>query len=231
MSRLNRRQKQCMNAIESTLKILRKKNYEAGFMTSVEDHLSSPSAILESSFHTLQDEGFSESEAQLFSLIPSLTRYTLREQFSLHPRIDKLSIAGEYLKTLFVGVSIEQFYILHLDASGRLIQCKMLQRGNVDETPFYLDHLLHDVIDSGASAVVISHNHPGGTLRPSNADIHCTLTAISALFPLGILLLDHIIIADDQAVSLRDNAFVPVQVWNGQDPGNPLLRNWLDIDS
>lgn len=231
MSRLNRRQKRCMSAMETVLKSLRKKKFEAGIMASMEERFSSPSTILESSFHTLLSEGFSESEAQLFSLIPGLTRYTLREQFGAHPRIDRLSIAGEYLKTLYVGVSIEQFNVLHLDASGRLIQCKMLQRGSVDETPFYLDHLLQDVIHSGASAIVLSHNHPGGTLRPSSADIQCTLSAIGALYPLDVLLLDHIIIADDRAVSLRDNASVPVHLWNGQDPDNALLRNWLDVDS
>lgn len=228
MKDFNRRQKRCISAIQAVLMQLRKKESPNEIMDSLKMRFVSPSGIIESSVHTLMREGLTEPEAQLLRLIPDLTRHSMRAKFGEHPKIDRLSIAGEYLKTLYIGVPIEQFNVLYLDSGGRLIQCKMLQKGNVDETPFYLEHLLQDVIFSGASAIVLSHNHPGGTLRPSQADIRCTLNTILALLPLNVILLDHIIIADDQAVSLRDNAFISVPLWIDQDPGSALLRNWLD---
>ena len=229
MKDFNRRQKRCVKAIETVLTQLRKKESPTETMDSLAMHFASPSAILESGAHTLMQEGLNEAEAQLFQLIPDLTRHSMRAKFGDYPKIDRLSVAREYLKTLYIGVPIEQFNVLYLDSGGRLIQCKMLQKGNVDETPFYLEHLLQDVIFSGASAIVLSHNHPGGTLRPSQADIRCTLNAIIALVSLNVLLLDHIIIADDQAVSLRDTAHIAVPIWNNQDPSSALLRNWLDV--
>lgn len=229
MTTSDRRQKRCIGAIESVIKQLRRKDDHRALTAALQHRFISPSGILESSIYTLTSEGLTETEAQLFKLIPDLTRYTMREQFGKHPVIDKLSIAGQYLRTLYVGIPIEQFNVLYLDDAGRLIECRMLQKGNVEETPFYLEHLLQDVIFTRARAIVLSHNHPGGTLRPSRADVHCTQNAIIALLPLNVMLLDHIIIADDQAVSLRDNGFVDVHIWNAQNPSSALLRDWIDM--
>ena len=90
-----------------------------------------------------------------------------------------------------------------------------------------LGHMLQSVVTANASAVVLSHNHPGGTLRPSQADVKCTLDALASLFPLQISLLDHIIIADGNAVSIRDNGFISSDLWLRQDPKSKLLRDWL----
>lgn len=229
MTAFNRRQKRCMTAIECILEDLHPKKDPKALSAALQHRFVSSSGILESSVYTLTAEDMPEADAQLLRLIPDLTRYTMREQFGDHPMLDNLSSAGEYLKTLYVGVPIEQFNVLYLDHSGRLIQCKNLQKGNVDETPFYIEHLLQDVIFSGADAIVLSHNHPGGTLKPSRADVQCTTHAITALTVVGVMLLDHIIIADDQAISLRGNGFVNRHLWDAQNPSSALLRNWVDV--
>lgn len=229
MKALNRRQKRCMTAIEGVMKHLHRKENPKEISAVLRRRFVSPSAALESSVYALIAEGLSESDAQFLSLIPNLTRYTMREQFGDHPRLDKLSCAGEYLKTLYIGVPIEQFNVLYLDDSGRLIECKNLQDGNAEETPFYLEHLLQDVISTGADAIVLSHNHPGGTLRPSNADVNCTAQAITALASIGVMLLDHVVIAGDQAISLRGNGFINRYIWDCQNPSSALLRNWVDV--
>jgi len=229
MNPLNRRQKRCMSSIEGVIKHLCRKENPKHITQALLRRFLSPSGILESSVYALMSEGLSETDAQLLKLIPDLTRYTMREQFGEHPKLDKLSSAGEYLKTLYVGLSIEQFNILHLDGAGRLIQCRNLQKGNIDETPFYIEHLMQDVIFIGSEAIVLSHNHPGGTLRPSNADIQCTAHAIAALSSIGVLMLDHVVVANDLAVSLRGNGFIDRHIWEGQDPSSALLRDWVDV--
>lgn len=223
----NRRQNRCMNAIEAILRQLRKKKYSGELIEGLESRFLSGSGVLESNVHMLSTEGLSESESQLLELIPDLSRLVMREQFGVFPRLDNVSAAGDYLKTRFIGVPIEQFYALCLDPSGRMIDCRLLQKGNVDETPFYLDTLLQSVILSKASAVVLSHNHPGGTKRPSKADVNCTVSAINALFSIGVPLLDHIIIADDTAISMRSDGYIDADLWDSQDPSSALLRNWF----
>lgn len=230
MTASERRKTRCMHAVADVLAQTRKKDAPDDILPLLKEHFLSPSGILESSAYMLEKEGLSETDAQLLSLIPDLTRYTMREKFGAHPKIDRLSIASEYLKTLYVGMPVEQFNVLYLDANGRLIQCKLLQQGSVDETPFYISHLLQDVVFTNASAIVLSHNHPGGTKRPSRADMESTINAMSALLSIGVLLLDHIIIADGTPVSMRGYGSIATKIWPLQDSSSALLRNWLDIE-
>lgn len=227
MSAADRRRKRCLQAIESVLDFLRRDD-EAGQITqALNERFRSPSVILETDLTKLAPDLLKEPDAQFLGYIPDLTRSTRRSHYASHPKLNTLQAAAEYLKPLYIGVPIEQFYLLCLDANGRLIRCTLLQKGTIDETPFYLGHLLQSAVTTEASAIVLCHNHPGGTLRPSQADLRCTLDAISALHPLQILLLDHIIIAGEEAVSIRDTGLVPTQVWGSQTPKSKLLLNWL----
>lgn len=220
--------KACMQHLEEVLTFMRKDpSSVSATIHRLSTRFLSPCNLFESNSRQLMKENISEREAELLSLIPNLTRYALRSQRGEHPMIQNLADASEYLKTLYIGVPIEQFHLLCLDHSGRLIDCLLLQKGTVDQTPFYLRHLLQGVISSGAKAVVLSHNHPGGTLRPSEADIQCTLSALRALYPLRVMMLDHIIIADGEAVSIRDNGFINASLWYQQNPSNALLRHWI----
>ena len=208
MSLQQRRAERCANAIEDVLCFLRRSEREEATMHRLMLRFASPAGILEASQHELCKEDLKTAEAQLLSLMPGLTRYIARSAFGEGPRLDNVVKAAAYLKALYIGLPIEQFYLLCLDASGRLIEVRRLQSGTIDETPFYLGSVLQCVVDSGAFAVVLSHNHPGGTLYPSDADLRCTNDAERALKLIGIRLVDHIIIADGQAVSFRQNGYL-----------------------
>ena len=66
-----------------------------------------------------------------------------------------------------------------------------------------------------ASAVVLAHNHPSGVALPSPADNATTLSVFDALRTVGVALADHIIVADDDFVSLRHNGLLPEREGNG----------------
>ena len=186
-----------------------------------------PASIFESGTHVLENMDMHKSDALLLSLIPAVTRYTQLERFGRAPRLNTIGKAGEYLKALFLGRSFEHFYMLSLDASGRLLARVFLQRGTTDSAPFYVRHVLGEVVRTHAQAIVISHNHPNNTLLPSRDDVSCTLSLLSALQPLGVPLLDHIVVADQQAVSIRDLGYIAGNVWLAQAPDSALLKNWL----
>lgn len=111
-----------------------------------------------------------------------------------------------------------------------MLACVFLQRGTTDSAPFYTRHVLSEVVRTGAHAIVISHNHPNNTLLPSRSDVNCTLNLISALQPLGVPLLDHVVIADHQAVSMRDSGLVLERTWMMQNPREPLLHHWFEAE-
>ena len=229
MNASQRRRHRCMCAIEDVLKLLRKKESPEETLNSLQSRYLSPGGILESGYCSLSRESLTEPEALLLSLVPDLTRHCLSMEYGLHPRLDRLSIASQYLRTLYIGITIEQFYLLCLDASGKLIERILLHKGSVDETPFYLAHVLQSITATDASAIVLSHNHPGGSLRPSQADILCTVEALRALQPLDVMMLDHIIIGNGQAISLRNTGFIAASIWADQAPSSALLRNWIDV--
>lgn len=222
-----RPQQRCSKALDDILKYLQRAKYDPETMNHLEERYLAASGILETDLYELKQD-LNLREAQLFSLLPSLTRYSLRHSYGEHPRLATLNDASGFLRSLYIGVAIEQFYLLALDASGKLIECRLLQKGTIDEAPFYLSHLLQAVVTTGAKAIVLCHNHPGGTKRPSKADIHCTLNALRALYALGVIMLDHVIVADDEAVSLRENGFVRGAIWDSQSSKSKLLAHWLD---
>lgn len=210
---------------------MHKKDDIRDVLSALDQRFPGPGGLLDANAFELRREGLSDSEAQLLSMIPGLTRYARRHEYKPHPKLSTLSAAVAFAQTLYIGVTIEQFYVLCLDSAGHLIECRMLQQGTVDETPFYVSHLLQAAVTCDAHAVVLCHNHPAGTMRPSNADIQSTLDAFEALYPLQITLLDHIIICHDKFVSIRDLGYISPSVWSGQNTSSPLLRNWLDVES
>ncbi len=187
MSISDKSRRRCLKAIGGILEFLEKDKYDPDQLRRLEARFLSPSGIVEANVHELRKEGLAESNAQLLALIPSLTRYCLRMNYGEHPKLTTLPTAAQYLKSLYIGIPIEQFYLLCLDSSGRLIECLLLQKGTIDETPFYLGHLLQALVTAGADAIVLCHNHPGGTPRPSQADVRCTLDALRALHALGVV--------------------------------------------
>lgn len=183
-------------------------------------------ALFSAPFPILTSMGFSESDARLISCMRELSRYSDRTDIQ-NPFLGSLPTAARYLTDSLCSLSMERFCLLCLDARGKLMSNITLQDGTDDTALFSLKEMLAAVIHSDPSAVILSHNHPRHTLHPSREDIDCTIQALRALTVLQIPMLDHIIIAGRQAVSIRDNGFIPVDLWIDQDPESKLLREWL----
>lgn len=170
--------------------------------------------------------GITAPAAQLLSMVPELTRYLERQRSGEHPSILSFMAAREYLMPQYIGRYYEHCYELCLDRDGKLIECELVQQGTVDETPFYVRLLLERAIRTGAHAVVLSHNHPNGTENISPADEMSTKAAVSAFAHIGVLVLDHIIICDKSAVSIRLENEEIGELIEAQAPKHPLIRNW-----
>jgi DNA repair protein RadC len=188
----------------------------------------SPGAVVEAGKQRLSDGGLSDSGALMVSMIPDIVRHVERQRFGPHPCVGTLLEAERYLAMRYLGLSIERFYMLPLDRSGRLIELVELQSGSEESAPFYLKHVLSETVRTGAAAIVISHNHPNATPRPSRADIDCTAALMDALDPIGAPLIDHIIMVGRRAVSVRGYGFVPARAWEAREGENPLVARWLD---
>ncbi len=109
----------------------------------------------------------------------------------------------EYCRAAMAFEEKEQFRILFLDKKNQLIADEVQQTGTVDHTPVYPREVAKRSLELLASAIILVHNHPSGDPSPSTADIEMTKTIMDALAPLGVTVVDHIIIARDGHASLK----------------------------
>ena len=116
--------------------------------------------------------------------------------------------AGAYLLEQFAGEKNEVIFQLCLDRKGKLVACKRLAEGGVSNAEIGIRKLVENTLLTSASAVILSHNHPSGVALPSQDDYITTQRVKDALATIGVPLLDHIIVADGDFVSLSDSGFL-----------------------
>lgn len=98
----------------------------------------------------------------------------------------------------------EVFGVLFLDAQHRLIAFEKMFRGTQTETSVYPREVVVQALHHRAASVVLTHNHPSGQAHPSRADEAITHTLKAALCLVGVRVLDHFIVAGNQATSMAE---------------------------
>ena len=110
----------------------------------------------------------------------------------------------QYLRLHLAGERRELFAVLYLDAQHCAIALETPFAGTITQTAVYPREIVRAALAHGAASVVLAHNHPSGKPTPSPADVAITRTLKAALMLIDVLVLDHFIIADDQAVSMAE---------------------------
>ncbi len=167
------------------------------------DHFGSLSQVLEADVEELQKvKGVGENAAVFLTLIPQIGRFYLvdrTKQASILPTLDS---CAQYLLPRFFGRKTETVFLLCLDAKCKLLCCKEVGQGGTNSTGISIRKIVETAIGVNASTVVLAHNHPSGLAVPSPEDIQTTRQIAQALRAVEITLADHIIVADDDYVSI-----------------------------
>lgn len=154
-------------------------------------------------------EGMGKNAATLLALWMPLYRRVRTKPTAKEVILNSTEQAGRYFMDLFFGMRREELYEACLDAKGKLLACCRIAEGSVDAVNINTRRLVENALKCGASAVILAHNHPSGIALPSPDDNTTTLALWDALRAVGIPLIDHIIVADEDYVSLRDNGLLP----------------------
>ena len=154
-------------------------------------------------------EGVGKNAATLLALWMPLYRRVRTKPKAKETVLNSTEQAGQYFMDLFFGMRREELYEACLDAKGKLLACCRIAEGGVDAVNISTRRLVENALKCGASAVILAHNHPSGIALPSPDDNTTTLAVWDALRAVGIPLIDHIIVADEDYVSLRDNGLLP----------------------
>ena len=170
------------------------------------DAFGSLAGVLDAPYEDLlQVKGISEYAATYLKLLPALFRgYAQSEALHSVPVLDSSEKAKAYFTPRFVGRTEEVVLAAFLDAKNRVKSCELLHRGTVSSATVNVRRLTEYAVRCQADGVILAHNHPDGTAEPSPEDIMTTDAINYALKLIGIRLVDHIIVAQDGALSLAD---------------------------
>ena len=114
----------------------------------------------------------------------------------------------DYLRVEIGALEHEVFCVLFLDAQHRLLACEELFRGTLTQTSVYPREVVLRALHHQAAAVVLAHNHPSGSVQPSRADEALTQTLKTTLALVDVRVLDHVIVAPGQALSMAEKGLV-----------------------
>ncbi|OUR91469.1 hypothetical protein A9Q87_10465 [Flavobacteriales bacterium 34_180_T64] len=110
----------------------------------------------------------------------------------------------ELLQPIIGALPHEEFWIIYLNNSNKVIQKQQLSKGGITGTLVDVRLVLKNALEVGATALILAHNHPSGTLKPSEADRLITNKLKKAGENLDIKVLDHLIITEKSYFSFAD---------------------------
>lgn len=146
--------------------------------------------------------GFGEVRRERLRVALKLAEYLAFVDVSARPTLSSPQDCEYFLRQHFMCQTHEVFCGLFLNSRNHLLACEDLFMGTIDSAAVYPREVAAKALETGASSVIVAHNHPSGCPRPSQADRQITDRLRNALAILDISLLDHIIIGRGRAHSM-----------------------------
>ncbi len=170
------------------------------------DEFGSLKSVLEARPEMLQKiKGVGPQAATLISMVVPLTRVWNRCAMVVPDRIGNSREAEKYCKSILAGHRTERFYVVALNAQCKILGQRKISEGSLSEVSAYPRMVMETALNYNAHSVLLCHNHPGGTCAPSPEDISSTLQLQRLLNGVGILVLDHIIVAGTSTYSMIEH--------------------------
>lgn len=116
--------------------------------------------------------------------------------------------AATYLRERLRGLAEEQFRVLYLNRRNALLEDALIAQGSVDAVQPSLRNIVARALQVNASALIAAHNHPSGAAEPSESDRMLTQDLITASRPLGLRVLDHVIVGEETTFSFADSGIL-----------------------
>lgn len=152
--------------------------------------------------------GMGETSAAALKVVALAARRMARTGVQEQPVLGNWQALLDYLTIDMAHLNHERVRVLYLDTRNRLILDHLVSEGSIDEAAIHPREVVRKALDSGASALILVHNHPSGSPEPSRADIQITQRIAEAGRLLGITVHDHVIIGRTGHVSLRAQGLI-----------------------
>lgn len=157
-------------------------------------------AVLNLNHYSVQDED---------GIVAKAMEILAARLFKAGPVMDSPDTVKKYLSLKMAQhTKQEVFGVLFLDSQNCIQEYREMFFGTLNQTSVYPREVVRIALELGAASVILTHNHPSGSVEPSRADIQLTNTLKSALALVDVRVLDHLIVAQGQALSMAEQGLV-----------------------
>jgi len=150
--------------------------------------------------------GISEHTALFLNFLKDISVIYLEKGLYKKDLVSSPDVVYDYLKASLKGSADEEFKVMFLNSRNRLLAVETIQKGTVNKSVVYPRKIVERALQNHATGVIIAHNHPGESLKPSEDDCKITKAMKEALKTVDIVLLDHIIIGGNGYFSFKENS-------------------------
>ncbi len=149
-------------------------------------------------------------EAKAISIITALEigRRRAKQEVLERVKITSSTDAAQILQQLIGDLPTEEFWVMYLNQANKIIKTEQISRGGIAQTAVDIRIIFKRGIELMATAMILSHNHPSGNLKPSESDIQLTKKIKEGSKYLDIQVLDHIIVSQKDYLSFADDGLI-----------------------
>ena len=165
------------------------------------ERFGSLSGVLEAPYEELKRvKGISDHVASLICC--QLSHRYYEDKLSFGTVLNSIHEVGQYILPKFLGLKNEAVVLLSMDNRRKVLNCTTIFEGSVNATEINVRLALQQALRDNATVAVLAHNHPNGHAFPSADDIESTKILVKAMALADVRLVDHIIISEDDFVSM-----------------------------
>jgi DNA repair protein RadC len=148
-------------------------------------------------------DGLGDTSIAAIKIVQAATLRMLKQEVQERPILSSWQALLDYLQADMAYLEVERVRVLHMNGRNMLIRDDHIGDGSIDSAAIYVREVIKRAMELSSTSLIIVHNHPSGAPDPSKQDIAITRDLINAARPLGINILDHIIIGRGAHKSLR----------------------------
>lgn len=155
----------------------------------------------------MQIQGIREVKALQLLASVELSKRVIKSKV-YHAPILKPEDVIEWFEFEYGVLQQECFIALYLDTKSKLIAHRVLFKGTLNESTFHPREVFKEAFLQNANSVLIAHNHPSGDCTPSQADFEVTYKMVHVAITMGVHLVDHIIVGQNQYYSFKEHKYL-----------------------
>ena len=153
-------------------------------------------------------KGVGDNSAILINFFSSLMHEYNQFQSKEKVVLDTQLMAKDFVKSIFAGVQVEQFYVICIGNQNEVLDMSELNSGSQNKVHIDIRELTNYVLQKKCERIIIAHNHPKGNPFPSDADINMTRKIFNSCVLNDIDILDHVIYSPYGMFSFAEEGFL-----------------------